>query len=381
MKTELMNRKAALVAEMRATLDTAVDGKLSAEANAKLDVLNADLDAVNAAVEREAAFEAASASVIVTPSSTPVEDAMMAYDDAFRAYASRGLAGVDHKVLASLNTQSDPEGGYLVPEEFHSTLIKLLHEQNVMRGLATVISTGNTRNIPLEASTPDSTWTGEGQAYTESNAQFTQVVLGAHKLTTLTKVSEELLQDSAFNLNSYLPQVMAESMGRAEEAAFINGTGTNQPKGVAKAASDGGSYSLATGLDMDNLMDLIYNVSRVYRDRGSFLISDAVAKEIRKVKDGNGNYVWQPSAVAGQPDMLLGYRVVVTSNLPAPAAGKKPILFGDFSQYYIADRAGTYIQRLVELFAGNGQVGFRGFRRMDGQLVRADAIKFLKSAA
>jgi len=305
----------------------------------------------------------------------------MAYDDAFRAYASRGLNGVDHKVLASLNTQSDPEGGYLVPEEFHNTLVRLLHEQNVMRGLATVIATGNTRNIPLEAHTPEAAWTGEGQPYTENNAQFDQVVLGAHKLTTLTKVSEELLQDSAFNLNSYLPQVMAESMGRAEEEAFINGNGTTQPKGVAKAASDGGSYSLATGLDMDNLMDLVYNVSRVYRDRGSFLISDAVAKEIRKIKDGNGNYVWQPSAVAGQPDMLLGYRVTVTSNLPKPAAGKKPILFGDFSQYYIADRAGTYIQRLVELFATNGQVGFRGFRRMDGQLVRHDAIKFLKSAA
>jgi len=377
MKTEMMNRKASIVAEMRATLDTAVDGKLSAEANAKLDVLNSDLDAVNAAIERETAFEAASASVIVTPS----EDAMLAYDDAFRAYAARGLSGVDHKVVASLNTQSDPEGGYLVPEEFQSNLVRLLHEQNVMRGLATVISTGNTRNIPLEASTPDATWTGEAQAYTESNAQFTQVVLGAHKLTTLTKLSEELLQDSAFNLNAYLPQVMAESMGRAEEAAFINGSGTNQPKGVAKAAADGGSYSLAKGLTLDDLMDLVYNVSRVYRDRGSFLISDAVAKEVRKIKDTTGAYVWQPSAVAGQPDMLLGYRVVVTSNLPVPAAGKKPVLFGDFSQYYIADRAGTYVQRLVELFATNGQVGFRGFRRIDGQLVRKDAIKYLKTTA
>lgn len=288
-------------------------------------------------------------------------------------------------VVDALKEGADPDGGFLVPDEFENQLIQKLQEANVLRTISHVIQTNSGEHkIPVVASEGTAAWLDEEDAYTESNTQFSQVSLAAHKLGTLIKVSEELLNDSAFDLMTYLSGEFGRRLGNAEEQAFLTGTGTNQPTGIltdTNGASAGSTAAKTDTLTFDDLIDLFYSLKAPYRQNAIFLMSDDTVKAIRKLKDKNDQYVWQPSVQAGQPDRILNCPVYTSPYMPNLAAGNKPVLFGDFNYYWIADRQGRTFKRLNELYAVTGQVGFLGSQRVDAKVILPEAIKTLAMAA
>ena len=236
----------------------------------------------------------------------------------------------------------------------------------------------------MVASKGTASWIDEEGAYTESDDSFGQVSIGAYKLGTMIKVSEELLNDSVFDLESYIAREFARRIGTKEEEAFFTGDGTGKPLGILAAsggAETGVTAASATAVTADELIDLFYSLKSPYRKNAVWVLNDSTIKAIRKLKDNNGQYLWQPSLVAGTPDTILGRPVKTSAYMPAIAAGAKTIAFGDFSYYWIADRQGRSFKRLNELYAANGQVGFLGSQRVDGKMILPEAVKVLVQKA
>ena len=288
-------------------------------------------------------------------------------------------------VTNALQVGTDSEGGYLVPDEYERTLVEALEEENIFRQMAKVIKTSSgDRKIPVVASKGTASWIDEEGAFPESDDSFGQVSIGAYKLGTMIKVSEELLNDSVFDLQSYISREFARRIGAKEEEAFFTGDGKGKPLGVLAAtggAETGVTAASATAVTADELMDLYYSLKSPYRKKSMWVLNDSTIKAIRKLKDNNGQYLWQPSLAAGTPDMILGRPIKTSAYMPAMAAGAKTIAFGDFSYYWIADRQGRSFKRLNELFAATGQVGFLATQRVDGKLILAEAVKVLAQKA
>lgn len=295
----------------------------------------------------------------------------------------RNKAGFE--VKNALQVGTDTEGGYLVPDEFEHTLIEALEEENIFRGLANTIQTSSgDRKIPIVATKGTASWVDEEGAIPESDDSFSQVSIGAYKLATMIKVSEELLNDSVFNLESYIATEFGRRIGNKEEEAFFTGNGTGKPTGILDSTGGGQlgkTTSGATSISFDEIMDLFYSLKSPYRKNATFLMNDSTVKAIRKLKDGNGQYIWQPSMTAGTPDTILNRPVLTSAYMPEIAAGSKTVVFGDFKYYWIADRQGRSFKRLNELFAVTGQVGFVATQRVDGKLILPEAVKYLQQKA
>lgn len=302
------------------------------------------------------------------------------YIESFDAYARRGKAALDGKFLNALQVGTNSEGGYIVPQEFETKLTMALQDINEIRQWCNVITTSSPHNIPTESSLGSAAWTAEEAAYTDSDAAFGQVVLGAHKAATICKVSEELLMDAFFDVEGYLATNFGKRFGILEEAAFIAGDGSGKPSGIVPNSSLGVTAAGAAAITADEMIDLFHSLARPYRKNAVWLMSDATAKMIRKLKDGESQYLWQPGLQAGMPDTLLGRPVMVSNSVPAATTGLKSVVFGDLSYYTIADRSGVAVQRLNELYAANGQVGFRAFKRTEGKVTLSAAIKHLIQA-
>lgn len=290
-----------------------------------------------------------------------------------------------HEVMNALQVGTDSEGGFLVPDEFERTLVEALEEQNIFRTLAHVIQTSSgDRKIPVVASRGTASWVDEEGAIPESDDGFGQVSIGAYKLGTMIKVSEELLGDSVFDLEAYVSREFARRIGNKEEEAFFTGDGTGKPLGVLAdngGAEIGVTAAAAGAFTADEVFDLFYSLKAPYRKNAVFLMNDASVKALRKLKDSNGQYLWQPSLTAAAPDTLLGRPVYTSAFMPALEAGKKSVLFGDLSYYWVADRQGRSFRRLGELFAPTGQVGFLATQRVDGKLILPEAVKVLQQKA
>lgn len=289
------------------------------------------------------------------------------------------------EVKNALQVGTDSEGGYLVPDEFEHTLVQALEEENIFRGLATTIQTSSgDRKIPVVATKGEASWVDEEGTIPESDDAFGQVSIGAYKLATMIKVSEELLNDSVFNLESYIATEFGRRIGNKEEEAFFIGDGVGKPTGVLDATGGGqlgSTTSGVTSISFDEIMDLFYSLKSPYRKNATFLMNDSTVKAIRKLKDGNGQYIWQPSMAAGTPDMVLNRPILTSTYVPEIAAGNKTVVFGDFKYYWIADRQGRSFKRLNELFAVTGQVGFVATQRVDGKLILPEAVKYLQQKA
>ena len=285
------------------------------------------------------------------------------------------------QVVNALQIGTDSEGGYLVPDEYERTLVEALEEENVFRQLAKVIRTSSgDRKIPVVATKGTASWIDEEGAYLESDDSFGQVSIGAYKVGTMIKVSEELLNDSVFDLEAYISREFARRIGAKEEEAFFTGDGSGKPLGVLAAtggAETGVTAASATAITADELIDLFYSLKAPYRRNAVWVLNDSTIKAIRKLKDNQGQYLWQPSLTAGAPDLLLGKPVRTSAYMPAIAADAKTVAFGDFSYYWIADRQGRSFKRLNELYAATGQVGFLASQRVDGKLILPEAIKVL----
>lgn len=274
----------------------------------------------------------------------------------------------------------DADGGYLVPEELDRKLVEKLNEENIFRGFADIITTGGERKINIADGDPAASWIEEGGALVFSDAKFKQITLDAHKLHVAIKVTEELLYDNVFNLESYIVKKFAQALSNAEEDAFLNGNGEGKPVGIFDA-TDGGTIAEVlntASIKTDDLLNLIYDLKRPYRKKARFIMNDKTIGAIRKLKDNNGAYLWQPSVQAGEPDKILGYPVHTSAFCPQMEAGKPFIAFGDFSYYKIGDRGTRSFAELKELFAGNGMVAFVAKERVDGKLTLPEAIQIMK---
>lgn len=387
---ELIEKRAKVWEAAKNFIDTheTESGILSPEDTATYERMEKEIEDLTASIERkqraeslEAAFnEPVSVPLIGRPAQQEEKTgrASNAYMEDFGAHL-RGRRPI-HNVLSE---GVPADGGYLVPEEFERQIVVGLEEENVVRRLAKVISTSAERKIPVAVTHSVAQWTAENGAYTESDPEFGQTTIDAYKLTDLVKVSIELLQDSMFNLESYIANEFGRAFGIAEEEAFCVGTGSGQPTGIFTAS--GGEVGLTaaekTEISSDELIDLVYALKAPYRRNAKFLMNDKTVKSIRKLKDGNGVYVWQPGLQIGEPDRILGYELYTSPSVPEMAASAYAIAFGDFSNYWIADRMGRTVQRLNELYSTNGQVGFIATERVDGKVILAEGIKLLKMHA
>ena len=189
------------------------------------------------------------------------------------------------------------------------------------------------------------------------------------------------MADSVFDLMRYLARNFGKAFGLAEETAIVAGNGTGQPTGYTVTASAGVTAAATGAITADELIDLYHSVSRPYRRNAIFTMNDTTAGSVRKLKDSNGQYLWQAGLQAGQPDMLLGKPLIATSAQATMAASAKAASFGDLSYYTLAERSGRVMQVLMELYAANGQIGYRGYERIDGKLIDTNAVKNLVMAA
>lgn len=271
-----------------------------------------------------------------------------------------------------LQEKVDADGGYLVPEEYDSRLIQSLEGENIMRQLGHTLTTSGDHKINIAATTPAAAWIDEGGQLTFGEATFKQALLDAHKLHVAIKVTEELLYDSAFNLENYILEQFGKALANAEEDAFLNGDGTGKPTGVFHQTNGGTYLTEVATLKADDIINLIHALKRPYRKGAVFILNDKTIATIRKLKDNNGAYMWQPSYQVGEPDRLLGYPVYTSQFAP-----ENKIAFGDFSYYNIGDRGTRSFKQLTELFAGNGMIGFVAKERVDGKLILKEAVQIL----
>ena len=358
-------------------------GTLTAEDDAtytRMEQDIADLGKEIARLERQEALDAELSKPVGTPlTSKPAtgkqpEGKTGRASDEYRKGMLTALRTNFRQVSNVLQEGVDADGGYLVPEEYDRRLIQTLSEENIMRRLGHVITTSGEHKINIAATKPAAAWIEEGGALQFSDATFAQILLDAHKLHVAIKVTEELLYDSAFNLESYIIEQFGKALANAEEDAFLNGTGVGQPLGLF--AEVGGGHvagTLSAALKADDVLGLIYELKRPYRKNASFIMNDKTVAQVRKFKDNNGAYLWQPSYQAGEPDRILGYSVHTSEYVPENA-----IAFGDYSYYNIGDRGTRSFKQLTELFAGNGMIGYVAKERVDGKLILPEAVQILK---
>lgn len=389
---DLKAKRAAAWEEAKKLLDKHDGGVMDGEDLEAYERMEADIDKMGREIEALERAEALEAK-LKEPTSEPITGEPSANTD------KTGIKSADYKnaflkamrtpniqmdVKNALQVGTDSEGGYLVPDEFEQTIIDGLKENNIMRGISRIIQTSSgDRKIPVVASHGTAAWTDEEALITESDDTFSQVTLSAYKITTMIKISNELLNDSVFNMETYIANELSRRLGTTEEEAFLVGNGTNRPTGIF-ASSGGGEVGAtaasATAITFDEIYDLYYSLKGAYRRNATWIMNDTTVKAIRKLKDGNGQYLWQPAGM-GTPDTLLNVPILTSSYVPEISSGNTPIAFGDFSYYWIADRQGHTLQRLNELYAANGQTGFIAKERVDGKLVLPEAVKILKMGA
>lgn len=389
---EMREKRAKLWNTMEGFLDThrTEKGVLTAEDDATYNNMEKELNDLTNEIRRMERRDAIEAE-LKKPVDTPLTEKPMASkmdekkgraSNAYKEDFGRHLRGrqLIHNVMEE---GVDANGGYLVPEEFERQIITGLDEFNVMRNLCKVITTSAERKIPVAATHSTAAWTAENAAYTESDPTFSQKTIDAFKLTDLVKVSIELLDDSMFDLEEYIAKEIARAFGIAEEQAFCVGNGSGQPTGLftANGGTVGVTTAGTTAITADEIISLVYALKSPYRKNAKFLMNDSTVAAIRKLKDGNGNYLWQPALTAGQPDRLMGYELHTSPYVPTLAAGAYTVAFGDFSNYWIADRSGRTVQRLNELYSTNGQVGFVATERVDGKIILPEGIQLIQQKA
>lgn len=367
------------------------DGLLSAEDAASYTEMEQKIKDYGAEIERMEQMAAMDAQ-LSKPTSAPLTAKPLNGDkpksgrasDEYKAAMLNALRTNFRQVSDVLSEGVDANGGYLVPEEYDSRLIDTLTEENIMRKLGHTITTSGEHKINIAATKPAAAWIDEGGALSFGDATFAQINLDAHKLHVAVKVTEELLYDNAFGLESYIIEQFGKALSNAEEDAFLNGDGKGKPLGIF-AETGGGTVGVtaasATAITADEIINLVYSLKRPYRKNAKFIMNDQTIAALRKLKDNNGAYLWQPSLQAGKVDRLFGYEVYTSPYVPTITAGKPVIAFGDFSYYNIGDRGTRSFAELKELYAGNGMVGFVAKERVDGKLILPEAVQILKMKA
>lgn len=364
------------------------NGTLSEEDAATHDKMMKTFDALTENIKRyqyqeemDIAFSQPTSPPILNNPQNNIEVKTGRSSDEYKKAALNVIRSKFKQTFNVLQEQVASDGGYLVPTEWDSRLIDTLNEENIMRKLGTSIQTSGEHEITIAATKPAAAWLNEGQPLTFSNATFDQKTLKAYKLAVGVQVTNELLADSMFNLETYILDQFGKTLSNAEEDKFLNGTGTNQPSGILNDAQIGVTANSATAITSDEIINLVYSLKRPYRKNASFIVNDSTLAAIRKLKDTTQNYLWQPSFSAEEPDRLLGYPIFTSAYMPTIAAEAKVLIFGDISYYNIGDRGTRTFQQLTEVYAPNFMTGFLMSERVDGVLVLPEAVQVLQMKA
>lgn len=399
---DLKEKRAGLVKEMRSLLDTAsaANRDLNADEQTKYNKLESDVDAIGKQVEREERLATVESDLRAQrdPGYRPAADAKggkpratAEFKEAFATFLrSKGIVStIPAQHLNVLQTNVDADGGFLVPEEFESTIYTLLRQADPIRSAATVLTLGHDRHMPVQTGKSAFSWIGENGQYPTTQPGVGRVTLAAHKLGGVIYVSDEMLQDSGSNVEQFLTSDSVEGIRETESTAFCTGDGAAKPLGLFSTTNVAGTalteytgaVSASAAITGDDLIETFHSLKPQYRLNASWLATDTLVKLIRKLKNSDGDYIWQPGLTAGQPDRILNRPVLVSEFAPAPAASTRSLAFGDLKQYIIADRLGLAMRRFDEIAALNGQVAFRVTKRTDARLRDARAVVFFKHGA
>jgi len=274
------------------------------------------------------------------------------------------------------------DGGWLCPTSFNDEIVTKLQEENVLRQICRTIATESTHRVPFVATQPSANWVGEGDEIEISSASFSTVTLEAHKLAACLLATSELIQDSFYDLENFLTDELGRAFARAEEESFLNGDGTNnQPLGLLPTLAQSASSILQTTgaqISADDLITLTYSIDRPYRRSAKFLMSDSTLALVRRIKDADQRYIWEPNYAGEEPPKILGYPVYTSNYLPPAISGNTCVLFGDFSFVTIAERGNRQVRPLREKFALSDKVAFLAIERVDIGLTDHHALRGLK---
>jgi HK97 family phage major capsid protein len=397
---ELRDSRNRLALEMRAIVED--QANWDAQAESRFDALDKDLTSLDrridalAKAQRLAAEESAlRGSVVETEERKAATGASLSPEAQKRAF-NAWLRGTDAELdpeLRAYNRQRLAEGraqtvgtttagGYLVNYEFGSGIEAARRAFGGMLSVSTVYPTQSGADLLLP--TVDETGVSgsilsESSTISESAMTFGQLTVSSYMYTSgLVLVSNQLLQDSEFPLDQFIANALGERLGRAQNAHWTTGTGSSQPYGVIVGAATGktGAAGQTTTVIYNDLVDLVYSVDVAYRPNAKWMMRDATVGIIRKLQDSQNRPLWEPSVQAGQPDMIMGYPVVINNDVAAAAASAKSIAFGDFSKYIIRDVSGVQLVRMTERYADALQTGFYAFQRTGGRLVAANTTTY-----
>lgn len=319
------------------------------------------------------------------------------YVKALNTYFRRGDA-TPAAVRAEMSVGSDPDGGYSVTPDMTGRIVQRVYETSPMRQVASVVTIGTDAlegfNDLDEAA---ASWVGEKQTRDDTATPgLGKWSIPVHEQAAMPKTTQKLLDDSMFNIEEWLSAKVADKFARSENAAFMTGDGILKPKGLfaydtlatADATRAWGKFQhVASGTSgtlgstpADKLIDLVFAVKAVYRTNANWMLSRAVLADVRKLKDGDNNYLWQPDFTLRQGGLLLGYPIVEAEDAPAAAANSLSVAFGDFREAYtIVDRIGIRVLR--DPLTSKGFVKYYTTKRVGGGAVNFEAVKFLKLAS
>ena len=278
----------------------------------------------------------------------------------------------------SLKAGSDGAGGYLVPDTYDEKLVQALSAKNVLRQISKTIQTTQRLRIPVAGDIDNADWIPENTVMEFMDAEFGEIILDAYKLGTSIRVSDEMLEDGGVDLEKYILEMFSERIGTAEESAFIKGDGNGKPVGLIYQAQLGDVSEVAGDITMDDMINLEHALPYGYRKNAVWLMSADAYHKLRSIPHHNGHGVWRNDLKEGEPERLFGYPIYICKAMDTVAPGKIPVMFGDFSYYWIGDRGKRVIKRLVERHADRGQVAFLTTERVDAKLVIPEAVKMLK---
>lgn len=302
---------------------------------------------------------------------------------AFETFVRKGAQKLSEEEQKTMRISEDITGGYVAPIEYRARLIELLTELSPIRQIASVetISVSGVEFPKEGVDSVTAAWPDE--ALVAGDYKFALEKFEPFELRALVTPKRTLLDDAAFDVAAYIQRKTAEKFAKKEGAACVSGNGVSKPEGLLTNTSVpfvvSGNASLLTP---DGIINLCYDLPDYYAKNGKFVMKRSTLLAIRLFKDVNTQYIWQPGLQAGQPSTLLGYPVIEAVDMPTVAAGSYPILFGDFKAgYLIVDRADVVVQRLLEVYATQGLVGFLFWKRVDAQVILAEALRKQKVSA
>lgn len=367
--------------ESKGNADPLLEGKVD-KVNAEITTLTAEIDKLNKEVGR-----------IGTGGSAP-DQAKGEHAKAFNSFLRKGKDDGLSALQAAISTDSDPDGGFLVPEEIEAGVDRVATQVSALRGLARVMSIGSdTWKKLVGVGGAGSGWVGEKSARTETNTPtLVEIAINTKELYANPAITQKALDDAAINVESWLAEEVGIEFAEKESAAFISGNGVEQPKGilayttVANASYAWGKVGYIAGghasllNDMDKLIDLEHALKSVYRNGAVWLMNDSTFAHIRKFKDGEGQYIWRPGLDAGAPNTILGKPVAIDDNMDSIGSGKFPIAFANFGRAYtIVDRVGVRVLR--DPYTNKPYVHFYTTKRVGGGITQYEAIKLFKVSA